>query len=96
MKNQNGGTQENIQGVSHTRLKNNWLCSLGAISGVFTDSASFNEVLVKEFKNVTFQSEGRFAEEPSFVIDDAAVASHRQAQERVAKLIAKINEDAES
>jgi hypothetical protein len=69
---------------------------LGAISGVFTDSASFNEVLVKEFKNVTFQSEGRFAEEPSFVIDDAAVASHRQAQERVAKLIAKLNEDAES
>jgi hypothetical protein len=67
----------------------------GAISGVFADSVSLNEVLVKEFGKVTFQSEGRFAEEPTFVIDDAAVASHGQAQARVAELIAKLTGETE-
>ena len=67
----------------------------GAISGVFTDSASLNEVLVGEFGKVTFQSEGRFAEESTFFIDEAAVASHRQAEERVTKLITKLKEEAE-
>jgi hypothetical protein len=68
---------------------------IGAISGVFADSASLNEVLVKEFGKVTFQSEGRFAEESTFVLDDAAVSRHRQAQERVAKLITRLKEEAE-
>ena len=67
----------------------------GAINGVFADSASLNEVLVKEFGKVTFQSEGRFAEEATFVIDEAAVARHREAQARVAELVAKLNEEAE-
>jgi hypothetical protein len=67
----------------------------GAIRGVFADSASLNEALVGEFGKVTFQSEGRFAEEATFVIDEASVASHKQAQARVAELLTKLNEQAE-
>jgi hypothetical protein len=61
-----------------------------AIRGVFVESASLNGALVKEFGNITFQSEGRFAEEETFVIDEAAVASHAQAEARVTDLIAKL------
>jgi hypothetical protein len=67
----------------------------GAILGVFADSATLNEVLVKEFGTITFQSEGRFAEEETFILDEATVVSHMQAKGRVEDLVKKLNEEAE-
>ncbi|MGA2850118.1 MAG: hypothetical protein ABSE46_14060 [Terracidiphilus sp.] len=66
-----------------------------AIRGVFEDSASLNEALVAEYGEVRFQSEGRFAEEGSFKIDQSSVASHLRAQAAVADLIARLLEEAE-
>ena len=67
----------------------------GAILGVFADSATLNEVLVEEFGMITFQSEGRFSEEETFVLDETAVLHHRQAKSRVEELIQKISENPE-
>jgi hypothetical protein len=66
-----------------------------AIRGVFADSASLNEALVAENERVTFQSEGRFAEEETFVINQASVTHHLEAKNRVTKLLAELLEGSE-